>query len=97
VDFATPGPHVISAQVLNTKNSLATGYKVELDAFVSMDLDPVQRSLTVTTSGNGQGLVTSDPTGISCGDTCQLKRQRGNTGKADGYAGRGFRVRGLVG
>jgi hypothetical protein len=37
-----------------------------------------QRTLTVTKTGAGAGTVTSDPAGISCGDTCAASFNRGS-------------------
>ena len=40
---------------------------------VKQYLDPTKYTLTVSKTGNGSGTVTSNPSGINCGNTCSSK------------------------
>jgi len=53
------------AIALSTYNATA-----EFDDVVVTTLTPAAQTLTVTRTGTGSGLVTSDPAGIECGITC---------------------------
>jgi hypothetical protein len=68
---ANPGPHDI---VTWSGDCTGTGTECDLPMggpqSVTATFSPVQDALGYTKSGNGNGSVTSSPTGLSCGSSC---------------------------
>ncbi|CAK0780143.1 hypothetical protein CCP4SC76_7230009 [Gammaproteobacteria bacterium] len=61
------------------------------DVVVSYATDPTKPLLSVSLIGNGQGVVTSNPTGINCGSTCYANFNSGTsvtlTASGTGFTG----------
>src|SRR3989442_7908428 len=58
---------------------------------------PQQFTLTVTRAGSGSGTVTSSPSGLNCGGTCQANYNGGTTVMLTAIAAAGAGVAGVSG